>query len=45
MSVYNENNKFKKRRLYKRKRGLYINRRITLVRIKLSDVKESKIHS
>ena len=30
MSVYNENNKFKKKRLYKRKRGQYVGRRITL---------------
>ena len=31
MSVYNENNKFKKKRLYKRKKGLYVGSRITLV--------------
>ena len=30
INVYNKNNKFKKRRLYKRKKGLYIGRRITL---------------
>ena len=30
MSVYNENNKFKKKRLYKRNEDLYVNRRITL---------------
>ena len=36
MSVYNENNKFKKKRLYKRKRDLYINVLITLDSIELS---------
>ena len=31
MSVYNENNKFKKKRLYKRKKNLYVGSKITLV--------------
>ena len=38
MSVYNENNKFKKKSLYKRKKDLYISRRITLDPIELSTI-------
>ena len=45
MNVYNENNKFKKKKLCKRKKGLYVDYKITLIRIKLSDVKESRIRS
>ena len=36
MSVCNEDNKFKERRLYKREKGLYINRRTALNPIELS---------
>ena len=30
MSVYNEDNKFKKKKLYKKEKDLYVDRRITL---------------
>ena len=36
MNIYNENNKFKKKRLYKRKRDLYVSRRIALGSIELN---------
>ena len=36
MNIYNENNKFKKKRLYKRKKGLYVGRKIALGLIGLS---------
>ena len=36
MSMYNEDNKFKKKRLCKRKGGLYVGRRIALDSIELS---------
>ena len=36
MSMCNEDNKFKEKRLYKRERDLYVDRRITLDSIRLS---------
>ena len=36
MNIYNENNKFKKKRLYKKERDLYVGRRTALDSIKLS---------
>ena len=38
MSVYNEDNKFKKKKLCKREKGLYVNRKITLKSINLIEL-------